>query len=156
MKRYLFIAVILGATLFAWVSDDSFGSRSKNSTLTEANRAIVSRFVDLFYRQKQVRAAFEAYVTEDYIQHNPEIADGREAAILVLEPMFSKPTFMIEVKRIIVDGDIAVVHLFARSAAGERGGSVMDMFRLKNGKIVEHWDVLQSVPEKSANPHPMF
>jgi predicted SnoaL-like aldol condensation-catalyzing enzyme len=156
MKRYLFIVIIMSATLFVWASDDNVAEGSKTSTLTEANRKIVSRFVDLFYRQKQVRAAFEAYVAEDYIQHNPDIADGREAAVLVLEPMFSKPTFMAEVKRIIVDGDIAVVHLYARSTPEERGGSVMDMFRLKNGKIVEHWDVLQAIPEKSANPHPMF
>jgi predicted SnoaL-like aldol condensation-catalyzing enzyme len=156
MKRCLCIAIILSAASFVWALDDNVAEGSKTSTLTETNRAIVSRFVDLFYRQKQVRAAFEAYVAKDYIQHNPEIADGREAAVLALEPMFSKPTFMTDVKRIIVDGDIAVVHLYARSAPEERGGSVMDMFRLKNGKIVEHWDVLQTIPEKSANPHPMF
>jgi predicted SnoaL-like aldol condensation-catalyzing enzyme len=156
MKRYLCIVIILSAASFVWALDDDVAENSKTSTLTETNRAIVSRFVDLFYRQKQVRAAFEAYVVKDYIQHNPGIADGREAAVLALEPMFSKPTFVIEVKRVMVDGDIAVVHLYARSAPGERGGSVMDMFRLKNGKIVEHWDVLQTIPEKSANPHPMF
>lgn len=156
MKSYLCIAIILSAASFVRALDDNVAEGSKTSTLTETNRAIVLRFVDLFYRQKQVRAAFEAYVAKDYIQHNPEIADGREAAVLALEPMFLKPTFMTDVKRIIVDGDIAVVHLYARSAPEERGGSVMDMFRLKNGKIVEHWDVLQTVPEKSANPHPMF
>ena len=156
MKHYLFIAGILIAISFVWACDGGVADGSKTSILTESNRAIVVRFVDLFYRQKQVRAAFEAYVAEDYIQHNPEIADGRDAAIQVLEPMFSRPTFTIDVKRILVDGDIAVVHLHARSAPGERGGSVMDMFRFKNGKIVEHWDVLQDVPEKSANPHPMF
>jgi predicted SnoaL-like aldol condensation-catalyzing enzyme len=156
MKCHLLIAVVLSSTLSLWASGKNSAEDSKTSILTEANRAIVSRFVDLFYRQKKVRAAFEAYVSENYIQHNPEIADGREAAILILEPMFSKPTFTVDVKRIIVDGDIAVVHLFARSTPQERGGSVMDMFRLKDGKIVEHWDVLQAIPEKSANPHPMF
>lgn len=129
---------------------------SNESTVTETNRAIVEKFVDLFYRQKLVRAAFETYVAEDYIQHNPGIPDGREAAILFLEPMFSKETFTVDVKRILVDGDMAVVHLHARSSSEERGGSVMDMFRLDRGKIVEHWDVLQTVPETSANSHPMF
>jgi len=156
MKHSLLVLIILSSTLLLWASEKNAANNSKTANLTEANRAIVSRFVDLFYRQKKVRAAFEAYVSENYTQHNPEIADGREAAIMVLEPMFSKPTFTVDVKRIIVDGDIAVVHLFARSNPEERGGSVMDMFRLKNGKIVEHWDVLQTIPEKSANPHPMF
>jgi predicted SnoaL-like aldol condensation-catalyzing enzyme len=144
------------AASIAWSGEGVADDVSTELTLTEANRAIVSEFVDLFYRKKRVREAFETYVVEDYIQHNPNIADGREAAILGLEPMFSKSTFMIEVKRILVDGDMAVVHLHARSSPKERGGSVMDMFRLENGKIVEHWDVLQEIPEKSANAHPMF
>jgi predicted SnoaL-like aldol condensation-catalyzing enzyme len=156
MKLYLFAAILLGVTSFVCACGEGVAHGAKNSTLTETNREIVLKFVDLFYGQKQVREAFKTYVTEDYIQHNPGIADGREAAILALEPMFSKPTFVADVKRVIVDGDIAVVHLYARSTPEERGGSVIDMFRLKNGKIVEHWDVLQAVPEKSANPHPMF
>ena len=156
MKYLLFIFAICCATSIAWSGEGVAHDVSTELTLTETNRAIVEQFVHLFYREKLVREAFETYVVEDYIQHNPNIADGREAAILGLEPMFSKPTFMIEVKRILVDGDMAVVHLHARSSPEERGGSVMDMFRVENGKIVEHWDVLQEIPEKSANAHPMF
>ena len=156
MKFCLFMMVILCVASIAWSTEGVVGDDSKEPALTEANRAIVEKFVDLFYRQKLVREAFETCVVEDYVQHNPGIADGREAAILALEPMFSKPTFMVEVKRILVDGNMAVVHLHARTSSEERGGSVMDMFRLENGKIVEHWDVLQEIPEESANPHPMF
>ena len=122
-----------------------------------SNRQIVERFIDLFYRQGRVREAFETYVHEDYIQHNPLAPDGRAAAIAALEPYFaSQPDAVREVHRIIVDGDLAAVHVRARQNPQDRGFAIVDILRLENGKIVEHWDVIQAVPEQSANPHPMF
>jgi predicted SnoaL-like aldol condensation-catalyzing enzyme len=124
--------------------------------LTESNRAIVADFVDLMYRQKDARAAFMKHVAADYVQHNPNIADGRDAAIAALAPMFSRPQAAFDVKRVLVDGDLAAVHLHGRPSPDDPGGAVVDLFRLENGKIVEHWDVLQPMPETSVNPHPMF
>lgn len=124
--------------------------------LTERNRTIITDFADLFYRRKDVKAAFEKYVAPDYIQHNPGIADGRDAAITALSPMFARPDSSFDVKRIIVDGDLAVIHLHGRSRADQPGGAVTDIYRLADGKIVEHWDVLQPMPTASKNPHPMF
>ena len=126
------------------------------NSLTERNRAIVEKFVDLFYRQRKVRLAFETYVSDRYVQHNPNIADGREAAIQALEPMFSNPAARFDIKRVLVDGDLAAVHLHGRPSEQSAGGAVVDLFRLENGKIVEHWDVLQPIPAQSANSHPMF
>lgn len=123
---------------------------------TERNRAVVTDFARLFYTEKRVRDAFVAHVVPGYIQHNPGIADGRDAAIAALEPKFSRPEARFEVQRILVDGDHALIHLRARSDAATRGAAVADIYRLKDGKIVEHWDVLQPIPETSANPHPMF
>ena len=120
------------------------------------NRQIVEEFVEIFYRQKNVRKAFEDFVVENYIQHNPNIPDGRDAAIEFLEPKFSNPSAIFDVKRILVDGDLAMVHLHGRMSVNVLGGAVADIFRLENGKIVEHWDVLQPIPENSINPHPMF
>jgi predicted SnoaL-like aldol condensation-catalyzing enzyme len=129
---------------------------ASNAALTRSNRAIVEKFVDLFYRQKNVREAFERYVVEDYIQHNPAIADGRAAAIKALEPMFSRAQAQFDIKRILVDGNLAAVHLHGRPSSSDAGGAVVDLFRLENGKIVEHWDVLQAMPATAANAHPMF
>ena len=121
------------------------------------NREIVERFIDLLYRQGRVREAFETYVHEDYIQHNPLAPDGRAAAIAALEPYFaSQPDAVREVHRIIVDGDLAAVHVRTRQNPQDRGFAIVDILRGENGKIVEHWDVIQAVPEQSANPHPMF
>jgi len=122
-----------------------------------SNREIVTRFIDLFYRQGRVREAFETYVAEDYIQHNPLAPDGRAAAIAALEPYFaSQPNAVREVHRIIVDGDFAAVHVRVRQNPEDRGAAIVDLLRLENGRIVEHWDVFQPVPERSANAHPMF
>ncbi len=123
---------------------------------TERNRAVVAHFVQLFYAERNVRAAFETYVVPNYIQHNPNIPDGRDAAIAFLEPMFSNPGARFDIKRVLVDGDLAAVHLHGCTQPGSRGGAVVDMFRLENGLIVEHWDVLQPIPAESINPHPMF
>ena len=124
-------------------------------------RKIVEEFVEIFYHQKNVRKAFMEYVAEDYIQHNPNIPDGRAAAIEFLEPKFSNPSAIFDVKRILVDGNLAMVHLHGRMSADSLGGAVADIFRLevntsKVWKIVEHWGVLQAVPESCVNPHPMF
>jgi predicted SnoaL-like aldol condensation-catalyzing enzyme len=124
---------------------------------TERNREIVTRFIDLFYRQGRVREAFMTYVAPGYIQHNPIAADGRDTAIAALEPYFaSQPNAVREVQRIIVDGNLAVVHMRVRANPEDRGFAIVDILRLENGMIVEHWDVIQAVPEHAANAHPMF
>ncbi|BEV01800.1 nuclear transport factor 2 family protein [Novosphingobium olei] len=123
---------------------------------TERNRAIVTSFAHRFYDLRDVRGAFERYVAPDYIQHNPGILDGRSAAIDALAPMFGAEGSRFEIKRIIVDGDMAVIHLHGRTGAQGNGGSVADIYRLKDGKIVEHWDVLQPIADHTVNPHPYF
>lgn len=120
------------------------------------NRAIVTDFARLFYTERDVKGAFEKYVVPDYIQHNPGLADGRDAAVAALAPMFADRVKSFQIKRIMVDGDMAVIHVHVRPTPDSRGASVFDMYRLKNGKIVEHWDAIQPVPAESKNPHPMF
>jgi len=129
---------------------------AKPADPTERNRAVIEDFARVFYAEKDVRRAFETHVAADYIQHNPGIADGRAAAIAALAPMFAAAGATFEVKRILVDGDMAVIHLFGRGNPETTGAAVADIYRLKDGKIVEHWDVLQPMPETSANAHPMF
>ncbi len=120
------------------------------------NRKLVTDFARIFYTEKDVKRAFETYVVPDYVQHNPGIADGRDAAVKALAPMFSAPGAKFESKRILVDGDMAVIHLFGQGDPKTPGAAVADIYRIKDGKIVEHWDILQPMPATSANPHPMF
>ena len=129
---------------------------SKPQTLTEENRKIMTDFADIFYGQKDVVKAFEKYVSEEYIQHNPNILDGPQAAVDALKPMFDNPDTRFDVKRILVDGDLAMIHLHARKDSTALGGAVADLYRIKDGKIVEHWDIMQPIPANAINPHPMF
>jgi predicted SnoaL-like aldol condensation-catalyzing enzyme len=124
--------------------------------LSNLNREIISEFAEIFYHQRDVRRAFELHVSEThYIQHNPTIANGREAAITALHDKFAHPNANFEIKKILVDGDLAVVHVRAFPSGGKEA-AVADFYRLENGKIVEHWDVLQLVPEVAQNDNTMF
>lgn len=97
-------------------------------------------FCDLFYRRKRVREAFEAHVAPDYIQHSSGMAQGREAAIQALEPMFGRANFSVTPTRTIWDGSLATVILDVRVGEGVRA-IVIDLYRYDHGRIVEHWDV---------------
>lgn len=118
-------------------------------------RSIVTDFARLFYTERDVVTAFETYVAEDYIQHNPSIPDGRQPAVDMLVPKFTTPGATFEIQRILVDGDLALIHVKA-SFPGNPVAAVADIYRLENGRVVEHWDVLQRMPDEVANDHPMF
>lgn len=120
------------------------------------NRAEFERFVEIFYTQKRVKEAFDYLVADNYRQHNPTIQDGPWAAIQMLTPKFDgSPDSRFDVQRILVDGDLAMVHVRA-SGPGRPDAAVADIYRFENGRIVEHWDVLQPVPEQPVHDHPMF
>jgi predicted SnoaL-like aldol condensation-catalyzing enzyme len=117
--------------------------------------AFFAKFVDLMYRRQDVRAAFDIYVAADYIQHNPGLSDGRDAARDALAEKFIDPAFDVTVERMLVDGDLCALHIRARRD-GESVAAVVDLYRADGDRIVEHWDVIQPWPAQSANDHPMF
>ena len=120
------------------------------------DREAFERFVEIFYTQKRVREAFEYLVADTYRQHNPTIPDGPAAAIEALTPKFDGSLdARFDVQRILVDGDLAMVHVRA-SGPGRPDAAVADIYRFEAGRIVEHWDVLQPVPERPVHDHPMF
>jgi predicted SnoaL-like aldol condensation-catalyzing enzyme len=120
-------------------------------------KQVVTRFVTTLYVDKKVRAAFETWVDPGYIQHNPLAQSGRDAAISFLEPFFAQhPEINYSIKRIIAEGNLVVVHSHGKFSADDRGIAVVDILRVEGCKVVEHWDVVQPVPEKSANSNSMF
>ena len=122
----------------------------------EANKKIVVDFYNLALNQKDFDAAAK-YFGPRYIQHNPSAPDGIEGfkgLVTFLKEKF--PNSHSEIKRVIAEGDLVVLHVHSVREPGQRGRAIVDMFRLENGKIVEHWDVIQDVPEKPANDNTMF
>ena len=122
----------------------------------EENKKIVAAFYDAAVNQKDFEKASQ-YLGARYTQHNPLAADGREGFkgfITFLKDKF--PNNRSEIKRIFADGDYVIVHVHAVREPGTRGNAIIDIFRLENGKVVEHWDVVQPIPEKPANNNGMF
>lgn len=120
-------------------------------------KEVVTKFMTQFYIEKQPRAAFETWVVPDYIQHNPMAPTGRDAAIAFLEPFFAaNPNLTYSIKRIIAEGNLVAVHAHGKMSAEDRGIAVIDILRVDGCKVVEHWDVVQPVPEQSANNNGMF
>jgi len=121
-----------------------------------ANKKTVVDFYEKAINQKDFDAA-SRYLGSRYIQHNPVAPDGAEGLKGFIGFLKSKfPDSKSEIKRVFAEGDYVILHVHAVREPGTRGRAIVDIFRLENGKIVEHWDVAQDVPEKAANSNGMF
>ena len=123
----------------------------------EANKRIIREWHELAIDQRKPEEAVAKYIGPHYRQHNPGAGNGPEPFIAAVKGLTKTfPELSMEPKRIVAEGDYVVLHSHLVLKPGDRGRAVVDIFRLENGKIVEHWDVVQEVPETSANNITMF
>ena len=118
---------------------DEDGSASNECSMSP--REVVGEFIKLFYEQKKVREAFETWVHPDYIQHKSTLPDGREPVISFLEGLLQRfPDRIFTVHRVIASEDLVAVHYHSQANPDDLGFAVVDIFRVEDCKMVEHWD----------------
>ena len=125
-------------------------------TPQEINKQNVMDFYDCLINRKDFDAA-RAHVGPGYTQHNPLWPSGIDGMKTFAETLRRDfPDAKSEIKRAFADGDFVILHIHSVRTPGSRGRAIVDIFRMEHGKIVEHWDVIQDIPETSANPNGMF
>lgn len=154
---FLKTMLIAGTMLASTLPGSAFAQApSRDVAQEEVNRTLVVEFYDRFFNKHEtVEAA--SVIAEDYIQHNPEVPDGKEPFVSFFTGFFAEnPDSKARIVRSAADGDLVWLHVESTNGADDLGQAVIDIFRIEDGKIVEHWDVIQNVPAESANENTMF
>lgn len=144
------------ATLLAAAFCSSTLAQNISPVQQEKNRQLVINFYNDFFNRHEVDKAARV-VAEDYRQHNPQVPDGKRPFVEGFRDYFRQnPNARARIVRSAVDGDRVWLHVHSTERDGDRGEAVVDIFRVRDGKIVEHWDVIQAVPDKAQNANTMF
>lgn len=126
----------------------------------ESPKEVATAFFKMAFTEGKAVEAAKRYISEHkYIQHRPDSVDGREAFIKGIGSYLEHSTLRCEIKHVIAEGDLVFIHNHCKNNwkdPKDRGTAIADLFRVENGKVVEHWDIEQAVPETAKNTNTMF
>lgn len=121
------------------------------------NKKVAIAFYNLALNEQKPAEAVQKYVGNRYVQHNPNVPNGTEPFIQYFTEFFKQnPKATFKIKRAIAENDLVALHVHFKLNPEDRGQAIVDIFRVRGGKVVEHWDVIQNIPEKSVNENTMF
>lgn len=166
LLKKVFISSVILMPLFVTACSQNPIQNSQNTmppnvttaqNLAAQNKKIVTDFYEGVFLKHQVQKYSDRYIGNQYIQHNPHVPDGKAPFVNYFTGYFKEnPQAKNVIKRAIAEDDLVVLHVHSSQNAQDRGEAIVDIFRVQNGKIVEHWDVQQAIPEQSANRNTMF
>lgn len=134
----------------------SSNASAQTAAQLEANKKVATAFYEAAINQKNFEAAVK-FLGAQYKQHNPTAGDGAEGLKGFIEFLKSRyPAQRGDIKRVIAEGDLVVLHVHSTRGDNTPGRAIVDIFRVEKGKVVEHWDVIQDIPEKALNNNGMF
>lgn len=128
-----------------------------DSARADANKKVVVDFLNTVFNEHKVEEGIDRFMGPVYTQHNPGVADGREAfRAFFIEFFATRSQARFSIKRVLCEGDYVTIHAHWTEDEHDRGSAVMDIFRVENGRVAEHWDVIQAIPERLAHSNTMF
>jgi predicted SnoaL-like aldol condensation-catalyzing enzyme len=153
---FLVTTSVTGLAVPAYAQDAAQTQIAENE-LTQANKTLVTKAYQELFGDHDL-TALDRYWADAYIQHNPSMTDGREAVKAFLESIgiLSWPKQQVKFERVIAEGDLVMVQTVQPASENSPETVIVDIFRVADGKIVEHWDVIQQVPADATNPRTMY
>jgi predicted SnoaL-like aldol condensation-catalyzing enzyme len=151
-------AAVLGTAPAAYAKGKPQTTTTKIRDLAqeERNRKLVVDFYNGVFSKHDVEKSAQVLV-DSYRQHNPGVPDGKAPFVSFFTSFFaSHPEAHSQIVRTAADGDLVYLHVHATNGDPLLGRAIVDIFRVENNRIVEHWDVVQQIPEKAANNNTMF
>jgi predicted SnoaL-like aldol condensation-catalyzing enzyme len=156
MKKIIVaLCAVISISIFLISCSKETNSSTRNLQQEESNKQLVLKFYQKLFGDKDI-SAIDEYIVPNYIQHNPQIADGRESLKKIATQWIAGgPKTTVDVHQSVAEGNLVILHVKSPTPDGKYQ-AIVEIFRVENNKIAEHWDVIQAAPETSANPHPMF
>jgi predicted SnoaL-like aldol condensation-catalyzing enzyme len=146
--RVTALAVVLSLSAAAApASAQSYQVPSSSDAQEAKNAELVLKFYRTIFDDRKVAEAFEKYATPDYAQHSPLATDVPSTIQFLQTYLDATPDHWWEVKRVLADGDLVALHVHSRVGEGDPGRAIVDIFRVANDRVVEHWEVIQPVVE---------